>query len=402
MPSIKTQDLYRALITEEVGIAASGDASFTVTTPPNRTNGFLVLSPDNSISRETVYYHDVVGNRIYVRGVNRKSPKFHPKGDAVQMNDVEEIFNFYSDMTSPLFYTEKTGGLNVRVWGGTVLVNGEQQTVADTNLTLTDNTTNYIVYDYVTNIVSVNTTGVGLVKATAIVVSGLITSITYNIIKESYINKWSFIISDIQKQSFIYWVDSGVANTHIVSITPAILSYSQWMKISFKSNFTNTSATSVNINGLWVVPIKKQSNIDCSAWEIKIGQIVEIIYDGSVFQIVSQVWRDKIKSDFQSKASISPSDTVLVGDMQDWIFKNVLVSQLNPFIASPETWDKSVSLVYNAQWRLTQVTDLISMDVININWDNIWNWTLTIQKVWDPKVFTATYLSWRLSSVTYI
>ena len=118
--------------------------------------------------------------------------------------------------------------------------------------------------------------------------------------------------------------------------------------------------------------------------------------------MVSQVWRDKIKSDFQSKASISPSDTVLVGDMQDWIFKNVLVSQLSPFIASPETWDKSVSLVYNAQWRLTQVTDLISTDVININWDNIWNWILTIQKVWDPKVFTATYLSWRLSSVNYI
>ncbi len=123
MPSIKTQDLYRALITEEVGIAASGDASFTVTTPPNRTNGFLVLSPDNSISRETVYYHDVIGNRIFIRGVNRKSPKFHPKGDAVQMNDVEEIFNFYSDMSSPLFYVEKTGGLNVRVWGGTVLIN---------------------------------------------------------------------------------------------------------------------------------------------------------------------------------------------------------------------------------------------------------------------------------------
>lgn len=402
MPSIKTQDLYRALITEEAGVPSSGDVNFTVSSPPTRTNGFLVLSPENASSRETVYYHDVIGNRIYVRGVNRKSPKSHSKNDLVQMNDVEEIFNFYSDMTSPLFYVEKTGGLTVKVWGGTVLVNGTQQTVADTDLTLTDNTTNYIVYDYVTNVVSVNTTGVGLVKATVIVASGLITSITYNTIKESYINKWSFIISDIQKQSFIYWVDSGVANTHIVSITPAILSYDQWMKISFKSNFTNTSATSVNINGLWAIPIKKQSNIDCSAWETKIWQIVEIVYDGTVFQITNQIGRDKIKSDFQEKVSISPNDTALVGDVADWLIKSVLISQLNPFILSPETWDKSVSLVYNMQWRLTQVTDLISMDVININWDNISNWILTIQKVWDPKVFTATYLSWRLSSVTYI
>lgn len=74
------------------------------------------------------------------------------------MNDVEEVFNFYSDMNSPLFYVEKTGGLNVLIWGGTVLINRTQVTIADTALTLTDNTTNYIVYDYLTNIVSVNTT----------------------------------------------------------------------------------------------------------------------------------------------------------------------------------------------------------------------------------------------------
>lgn len=210
MPSIKTQDLYRALITEEAGVPSSGDVNFTVSSPPTRTNGFLVLSPENASSRETVYYHDVIGNRIYVRGVNRKSPKFHAKNDLVQMNDVEEIFNFYSDMMSPLFYVEKTGGLTVRVWGGTVLVNRTQVTVPDTTLTLTDNATNYIVYDYVTNVVSVNTTEVGLVKATIVVVSGVITSITYKVIKESYADPYapdlSVVAPLVQNQSWVHAV----------------------------------------------------------------------------------------------------------------------------------------------------------------------------------------------------
>lgn len=67
MPSIKTQDLYRVVITEAAGIAASGDVDFTVSVAPTRTNGFLVLSPENAVSREVVYFHNVIGNRIYVR-----------------------------------------------------------------------------------------------------------------------------------------------------------------------------------------------------------------------------------------------------------------------------------------------------------------------------------------------
>ena len=229
MPSIKTQDLYRVLITEEAGVPSSGDVNFTVSSPPTRTNGFLVLSPENASSRETVYYHDVIGNRIYVRSVNRKSPKSHAKNDLVQMNDVEEIFNFYSDMTSPLFYVEKTGGLNVRVWGGTVLVNRTQVTVADTNLTLTDNATNYIVYDYLTNVVSVNTTGVGLVKVTVTVTSGVIGTPTYNVIKESYADPFvpdvSLVAPVIQNNQFAYATSTGSANAYAVSYTPAPTAY---------------------------------------------------------------------------------------------------------------------------------------------------------------------------------
>lgn len=112
-----------------------------------------------------MYYHDVVGNRIYVRGVNRINPKEHTEGEVVKMNDVAEIFNTFSDMISSAFYVEKTGGLTVKVWGGYVTYNGNQVLVADTDLTLADNTTNYIKYAFNTNTISVDTSNTGNIKS---------------------------------------------------------------------------------------------------------------------------------------------------------------------------------------------------------------------------------------------
>lgn len=76
----------------------------------------------------------------------------------------------------------------MKVWGGTVFYNGNPVTVADTGLTLTDNQTNYIKYDYPTNTISVDTANSGNIKARVTTVSGAITSIQYYVAKESYID----------------------------------------------------------------------------------------------------------------------------------------------------------------------------------------------------------------------
>ena len=294
MPSIKTQDLYRVVITESAGIAASGDVDFTVSAAPARTNGFLVLSPENATSREVVYFHNVIGNRIYVRWVNRRSPKLHPANDSVQMNDVEDIFNYYSDMVSPLFYMEKTGTLNVRVWGGTVLVNRAQITIADTNLTLTDNATNYIVYDYLTNIVSVNTTWVGLVKVTVTVTSGIIGTPTYNVIKESYADPYvpdlALVATEVQKQTWVYAAATGAVNTFAITLTPAPTAYAAGQRFVFKANLANTGTATLNVNGLGAKTIKKLGGTAILAsGDIAINQMVEVEYDGTDFEMQSPI-----------------------------------------------------------------------------------------------------------------
>jgi hypothetical protein len=116
MPKIKVENLYKTMITSSSGIAASGDVNFSVTTAPVNPNGFIVISPDSVTLREIMYYHDVTGNIISVRAENRISPKAHSKSELVQINDIAEIFNTYSDMISTCFYIEKTGGLTIKVW----------------------------------------------------------------------------------------------------------------------------------------------------------------------------------------------------------------------------------------------------------------------------------------------
>lgn len=104
------------------------------------------------------------------------------------MLDVAEIFNYFSDMISQAFYVEKTGGLTVKISGGYTNYNGAMISIADKSLTLTDNTTNYITYEYTTNTISSNTTGLGNVKAVVTVLAGIITNISYRTAKESFID----------------------------------------------------------------------------------------------------------------------------------------------------------------------------------------------------------------------
>lgn len=190
MPQLKVQNFYSTALTSD--IVGTGDTSFTVTVAPTFTSGFLVISPNNASLREIVYFHNVVGNTVSVRAENRwqggTTARAHTSQEPVAMKDIAEIFNMFSDSISQCFFVEKTGGLTIKVWWGTVFYNGNPVTVADTALTLADNQTNYIKYSYPTNTISVDTTNSGNIKARVTTVSGAITSIQYYVAKESYID----------------------------------------------------------------------------------------------------------------------------------------------------------------------------------------------------------------------
>lgn len=190
MPNtLKVQNFYYTNVTSE-SIPSSGAFTFNVAIAPSYQNWFVVISAENTLQREIVYFHSVSGNTISVRAENRwlggTSAKEHTQGESITMRDVAEIFNFYSDAVSTCFFVEKTGWLTVKVWGGLVYYNTVLTTVADTNLTLVDNTINYIKYSYTTNVISSDTSNIGNIKAIITVVSGAIVWIAYQTAKETY------------------------------------------------------------------------------------------------------------------------------------------------------------------------------------------------------------------------
>lgn len=191
MPNqLKVQNQYRTYLTTSGGIISTWDITFTVTSAPAYTNGYLVFSPDIVSQREIMYYHNVTGNIVSVRAENRglwgTIAKTHAENEAIQINDIAEIFNTFSDMISQAFYVEKTGGLNIKVWWGYVVYNGNQQLITDTTLWLANNTTNYIKYDFISNAITADTSNTGNIKAVIVTALWAITSISYRSHKESF------------------------------------------------------------------------------------------------------------------------------------------------------------------------------------------------------------------------
>lgn len=84
-----------------------------------------------------------------------------------------------------------------------------------------------------------------------------------------------------------YAADTGAANAYVVTLSPALTAHVTGMPVRFKAAHANTGASTININGLGAVAIKKYSNTALNAGDIALGQIVEIVYDGTYYQLIS-------------------------------------------------------------------------------------------------------------------
>ncbi len=92
-----------------------------------------------------------------------------------------------------------------------------------------------------------------------------------------------------QDGSQIYAADAGANDTYVIALAPAITAYTTGMVINFKANTANTGAATLNVNGVGAVTIKKQHDLDLATGDIESGQIVTVVYDGTNFQMQSQV-----------------------------------------------------------------------------------------------------------------
>jgi len=83
--------------------------------------------------------------------------------------------------------------------------------------------------------------------------------------------------------------DTGSANTYAIALTPAVTAYVAGQVFHFKAANASSGASTLNVNALGAKNIKKKNDQDIAAGDIEQNAIVSVIYDGTSFQMLSQL-----------------------------------------------------------------------------------------------------------------
>lgn len=113
-----------------------------------------------------------------------------------------------------------------------------------------------------------------------------------------------------------YAADAVGTDSYAITVTPAITAYATGQVFTFKVGTANTGAATLAVSGLSAITIKKDYNLDLATGDLVANRIVQVVYDGTNFQLMSSV------------ASTVP----------------VVRTYLNA--ASPATWTKPTGLKY--------------------------------------------------------
>lgn len=83
---------------------------------------------------------------------------------------------------------------------------------------------------------------------------------------------------------------TGAANAQVLaSVTPSTFSLTTGSRVVFKAGFANTAALTLNVAASGVKNVYRQTNVGptiTAGGEIRANQMVEVIYDGTQFQLV--------------------------------------------------------------------------------------------------------------------
>lgn len=89
-----------------------------------------------------------------------------------------------------------------------------------------------------------------------------------------------------------FCLDAGSTDTYACNLSPVIASYVTGTIYWFKANTVNTGAASINLNAKGALTIKKMQaaiTTDLADNDIRVGQWVGVLYDGTNAQMVSQL-----------------------------------------------------------------------------------------------------------------
>ena len=230
---LKVENFFDTVLSN-LSIPWSGDITLTLGQIPSYSRGIVIISPDNPSQREVCYFHNAVGNTIYITGTNRINPKTHAKNEVVRMNDVAEYFNYLSNNTSQAFYIERTSDTTINVFGGDIMMNSIQYTLSDTVINLTIDGTYYIWFDVWTQLIAMYSSQVPQLVTRAVltklwnnflisykkydmtVLNGLVDGVIPSSVQamiDASINTalWAIVIPPTFNNTFSYWSDGRIS-----------------------------------------------------------------------------------------------------------------------------------------------------------------------------------------------
>jgi len=97
------------------------------------------------------------------------------------------------------------------------------------------------------------------------------------------------LITAIEGGTDFYAASAVGTDSYAITIAPPITAYVTGMRFRFKADVANTGAATLAVSGLSALAIKKKNDQDVATGDIEAGQIVEVVYDGTDFQMQSQV-----------------------------------------------------------------------------------------------------------------
>lgn len=94
-------------------------------------------------------------------------------------------------------------------------------------------------------------------------------------------------LASLMRGSCAYSADTGAANAYVVTLPLAPVANFNGTVINFLPAFTNTGASTVNVNGLGVKSILKKGSLALTAGDIVAGSIAMIVFDGTNYKLMN-------------------------------------------------------------------------------------------------------------------
>jgi hypothetical protein len=168
--------------------------------------------------------------------------------------------------------------------------------------------------------------------------------------------------------------DTGTANAYVVALSPAVTAYAAGQAITFKAAAASTTASTLNVNTLGTKAIKKQNDQDIASGDIESGSIVTVVYDGTSFQMTSQLASASTTSPGGSDTQVQYNSSSAFAGSANFTFDGTSATVANPLylpdgaVSAPalsNTGDSDTGIYFSAANELSIATQGVQRAVFD-------------------------------------